>query len=384
VHLDQFLRLGATSIIDSKDRSGCTSLFLACLQDESRDVVKTLLDNGADILIRGTRNMSPLDAAMLTPNPGTLEELLEHLSTLPEESMTTLCSGTSDDGRTVLHYCLSCPEIPVSTGAFRRLIALIPLDVTKSLLIQPDAKGCTPWQLACTGNRAVYEIFSSFVDVIDISYDPSAGLADTVLCTVEDISNSRQGCLETIEGDRNTRMAELEDFGLVRGLEPVEASYQAELDETIRFEGEHSREATWRMNTLGTVYERYGRLKRAQVVYYQGWKISMRVRGPTSPLTQDFASKIVRVLGDRGAENELLDVVEWHARHGADTMTGGIVLDHQGGHEGNTRPPLIGGVKDTTVAGLPDSQVCSRKGCTKPPRIVCHGQLGQRSREHPH
>ncbi|KAJ9419472.1 serine/threonine protein kinase [Fusarium oxysporum f. sp. lycopersici 4287] len=373
VHLEQFLRLGAKSIIDSKDRSGCTSLFLACLQDNSRDVVKTLLDNGADILIRGTRNMSPLDAAMLTADPGTLEEVFEHLSTLPEESMKMLCSGTSEDGRTVLHYCLSCPDISVSTNALRQLIALIPLDITKSLITRPDAKGCTPWQLACTGNRTVCETISSFVGVINVAYDPFAGLADTILCTVEDISNSRQECLETIEGNRSTRMAELEDVGLDRGLELVEASYQAELDEAIRSEGEHSREATWRMNTLGTVHERYGWLKRAQEVYYQGWKMSMRVPGPTSPLTQDFASKIVRVLGDRGAENELLDVVEWHARHGADTITGGIVLHHREGHEGNTRPPLIGGVEDTTVAGLPESQVCSRKGCTKPPRIVCHG-----------
>lgn len=143
MHLEQFLHLGAESIVKSKDVSGCTPLFLACLQGQSGHIVKLLLDNGADVLIRGTRNMSPLDTAMLIANFNVLEEVFKYVSTLPEQSIRTLYSRTSDDGSTVLHYCLSCPDITTSTAYFRRLMALIPNNIANSLVTQPDLKGCT-------------------------------------------------------------------------------------------------------------------------------------------------------------------------------------------------------------------------------------------------
>jgi hypothetical protein len=43
------------------------------------------------------------------------------------------------------------------------------------------------------------------------------------------------------------------------------------------------------MNNLGCVYERYGRLGRAQQIYWRGWKLSREIAGPRHRLTRDYA-----------------------------------------------------------------------------------------------
>lgn len=181
------------------------------------------------------------------------------------------------------------------------------------------------------------------------------------MCTVKEISDSRQESLKAIEGDKDTIIASFEHNSLHGKLEPVEVSYQSALDNAIRYYGEDSQQAIWRMNTIGTLRERYGRPKRAQDMYYRGWKISMRISGATSPVTQDFATEIVRVLRDRGVETELLDVVDWHARHGRDTLIDSTIRNPQGSwcqDSSSNHPTSIEGVKDTTVGSLPESEIC--------------------------
>ncbi|EFQ96951.1 serine/threonine protein kinase [Nannizzia gypsea CBS 118893] len=359
MHLKQFFLFGAKSMIDLKDKSGCTALFLACLQERSREVVKVLLENSASLLIRGTGNLSPLDAALLSGDSATLEEVWRHLSILPVESIEKLCSGVSDTGRTIFHHCLSSSRNSVSISYLRLLIGLIPRDIAKTLAEHADDNGYTPWQVALAKeNGAACEMLSSRFNITSAAGELMP--CDFVPTTTQDVLNERDRSLAPFgEADSDAIRASFDDQTSKRDLKPVEACYQVELEAAIQSFGEESREAIWCMDTLGTVYERYGRLSMAQEVYYRGWTKSLRSFGQTSVVTQDLASKILRVSRDRGLEKmKIADVAEWHSRHGKNNLAPGMILD-----DNILAPPNE----------LPALPACFRHGCGKPSTVTCPG-----------
>ena len=70
------------------------------------------------------------------------------------------------------------------------------------------------------------------------------------------------------------------------------------LDAVTKERGERDPVTIWCMNNLGTAYERYGRLVKAQDILYHGWILSKQALGNESLVTKDFASKILRVIQD--------------------------------------------------------------------------------------
>lgn len=82
------------------------------------------------------------------------------------------------------------------------------------------------------------------------------------------------------------------------------------------------------MDTLGTVHERYGRLRGAQDVYHGGWFKALEVLGSNNRITHDLACKLLRVMRNRRVEDtEVPYVANWHYVNGSNTINRGIVIE---------------------------------------------------------
>lgn len=382
--LHKFLQGATQSLIDCKDISGCTPLFVACQQEDSSEIAKLLLECGADITVRGTSNLSTFDIALLGGHLATIEHLFKHTASLSSDTVRQLFKVVDVHGRNIFHYCLSSQDSVAAAQQFSRLCTIMPPDLPDSLVAQCDKDGYTPAHIARLRNnirvlRTLERNFSSIVRPFPRAggVPPTAPADSWPLKTLQDFLAIREAKMKDSESVREAIIDECEYTGSKRTLTSAEIRHRSELDTAIQSEGENSPRALWRMNTLGTVHERYGRLRKAQGVYYRGWRKSLHVLGPKSPVTQDFASKILRVLRDQGLpEIEVPHVANWHALNGRDTLKadGFIFASDLSDLRSKTTAP---GRSDTSdaIKAMQSLGPCDRTGCAKPSTIVCKGKM---------
>jgi ankyrin repeat protein len=379
--LTNFFEHGAGSLVDTMDMSNYTPLILACMmQEASADVVKVLLDHGADMTIRGAFGLTALDVALLVGNTAILDHLLTRAAHLPPHLQAKLLQGVDEDLRNPFHFCLACADLAAATERFNRLRAVVGPAVTRKLGSQLDKNGYTPYHLAfLRRNTAACRILTSECGVAGSL--PPGGSEDTAFPNIHAIRSRREVLMKTRDScERETLMDECEYTGGNKSLTPAEIRHQSELDEAIRLHGDCSRQAIWCMDSLGTVHERYGRLRKAQDVYYSGWVKALEALGPNNRITHDLTCKLLRVLRTRGLEEtEVPHVANWHAVNGSNTLRAGMVIEH----ERNLNPPGVlpgapgGNIQDGSFRqpGLNKKVVaCVRENCGKPSTMVCDGE----------
>jgi ankyrin repeat protein len=379
--LKTLLEHGARSLVDAMDMSKCTPLILACMmQDGSPQVVKILLDHEADMTIRGPFGLTALDVALLVGNTVILDHLLARAATLPAHLLEKLLQGVDEDLRNPFHFCLSSPDLAAATDRFNRLRTLTGAADIRKLGSQRDRNGYTPYHLALfRRNIAACRILTSECGVADSL--PPGGREDAAFPSIHTIRSRREEVMKAKDSrERETLIDECEYTGGSKSLTPAEIRHQSELDEAIRLHGDRSRQAIWCMDTLGTVHERYGRLRKAQDIYHSGWLKALESLGPKNRITHDLACKLLRVLRVRGVEEtEVPYVANWHAVNGSNTIGAGLVIESEanlglpgvlpGALSGNKEPG------DFRQPGLSKKAVsCVRENCGKPSTMVCDGE----------
>jgi ankyrin repeat protein len=366
--LQEILSIGGARLINAKDISSCTPLFVAARQEDSSDLLRTLLDHGADINNRGILGLSPLDVALAEGQKDNLSVLLHHAGRLSQSDRIKLLSGTSSRGRSPFHICLANEDTSLASNFLGRLVQLAS-STASALLTSRDQFGYTPIDYAhLRDNKSAIRMIVDFVvpkvfGHIHISYMSSQQLrekfpnAESLLKSFKEFNSLLRNRMPLKEDERIRCYDACEYTGGRESLAPVEVGYEECLMEWLQQDGDNSRRVVWCMNNLGTVYERYGRLQKAQDIHYRGWKQALRIFGNRSPIAQDFACKFLRVVRDRGLqETESSDVAMWYTLHGRNTLRNGFEI-----------------LNEKTFNESKKSPTCNRKECNKASRIVCKG-----------
>jgi hypothetical protein len=278
--------------------------------------------------------------------PCKLVSFFGYASSLSKDIIRRLFSDADDNGRNVFHFCIASQDVAAATQQFCHLLSLMPPDLADSLAAQRDKNGYSPYHLArLRRNATACRILTSEFGATNGPNPLDLRTGEGAFTTIQELLVSREEKMKTGDAEREEIMEECEYSGSKRTLEPAEIRHQSDVDKAIHLEGEDSQRVVWCMDSLGTVHERYGRLQKAQDVYHRGWLKSLRVLGPKSPVTQDFAAKILRVLRDRGvATEEVPFVANWHAINGRNTPSGRDQVSQRGRPERKT-PCSKGGIR---------------------------------------
>ncbi|CZR64725.1 uncharacterized protein PAC_14624 [Phialocephala subalpina] len=422
-------------IIRSSDKSSLNGskasispLNLAAASDKKASSLETLLEAGADPTVTSRGGKGPLMTAVRHSQKISFSILLRHIKMLPIRSQIAAISATDICGRSAAHIALNC-EDPSMTTYF--LEAIIPhmsdidqRDVTgynllhwtvikknltaMKLLLHNGAdinsrgyKGMTSLHLAYSleasefieflhsleANAAVLDDsglnpfqFSLFAkqnpDVMKKMRIEARQLEDVATRAQEKESQAttaereerqeqlRKGS-EYIPGDRFTRDSP-------ESITEIEASHLRVVEISIQTHGEKHQGTLQKLNNLGCVYERYGRLKKAEDVYRQGWRASVGIFGNHHRLSQDFANKIMRVLVDTGRQGEANDVAQWISDFGQETLRQTFLEIHAKNDPGKWKTvprPIV----STDILCLKcDASKCQNLGDLKCPRCKVH------------
>ncbi|KAH8757994.1 hypothetical protein F5883DRAFT_619854 [Diaporthe sp. PMI_573] len=155
-----------------------------------------------------------------------------------------------------------------------------------------------------------------------------------------------------------------------QGMTKVEEVHLVMFELSLAKNGERHYDTLWRMNNLGCVYERYGRLSRAEVIYRNGWNIARDVLGNGHILTADFANKLGRVQEDIGRARSDDDLSAWMARFKKDTLNRSLV-EYRSPADEEGLACLFSPPKEA-VEG-----VCDRAHCKRPAAITCPDQYAR-------
>ncbi|KAL9969339.1 hypothetical protein ACROYT_G021543 [Oculina patagonica] len=124
------------STLEQKDYQSNTPLHVACMHNR-RDILKFLLDKGADVTARNDRNMTCLDVAIEWEAGEVAKTLVRHqrweevlYSTLSDGTcpMPTLIEKLPDVAEIILDKCISYSPLPPSHEDFSIIFNFIPLD----------------------------------------------------------------------------------------------------------------------------------------------------------------------------------------------------------------------------------------------------------------
>lgn len=384
--LRRVLSSGGTRFINSKDISCSTPLFLAARYGDTDDMVKLLLEHGADAKERGILELSVLDVAFIEGRKNTIWTLLNHIENLPVSDRSKSLGETDCYGRCSFHTCLALADTDLASKCLDRLLQLVgPLSYT--LLAARDEFGYTAIDYAqLRNNKTAVNKIESLTHKVDgppnICHPSSRQTQGKFPNTGNPMTSFTEyhSIIDNIARGKDEDKTKYHDCCEFTGpnklIRPVETEYEVRLEEWRQQYGDENPKVVWCMNNLGTVYERYGRLQKAQDIHYRGWKKARKVFGDKSLVTKDFACKYLRVVSDRGLQGtEDPDVTEFQRFHGENTLkNNGMVIVQQS--------DLISGkaeeYRSYWEARMGQQNMkprdCDRFGCNKPSKLVCSGK----------
>ncbi|QVM08162.1 hypothetical protein D8B26_002855 [Coccidioides posadasii str. Silveira] len=413
--LRYILYLPGRSMLNLRSKNGTTPLMAASTDDDRARHLIELLEAGADIGLRNNSGHNALSIAMKHSRKIIFDILITHITQVPprlrEAVFVNAVSGitaahdafASKDQEMIPHFLRRM--IPIMTHFHRpNKSGLTPLHLAVlkkhtaalRLLLDNGAnvdaktdKGMNPLDLARgLRERTFVNILLRWKGESQMRNEPplapeqfqslsaaSAQYADEVASMHGEGNGSTSQSAETdlqaarykqklmndsqyIPNDRFTR----DTADPSKGITKIEEVHSKMLEISVSRKGEQDYTSLWRMNNLGCVYERFGRLFNAETIYRKGWNISLEVLGNNHILTADFANKLVRVLEDLGRPEDPV-LTEWISWYGKDTL----------------EPPLFqlrfqpgNAYSSSTSSTRPEvEETCARLECNNSSRLTC-------------
>lgn len=424
--LRHLLYIPGHALLNQPSSVGATPLMAACGSAGRERHVIELLEAGADITIRNSDGLNALSVAMCASQKTIFDILINHVEQLPARfrdavllvnpvcGVTAACDAFGSKNNTTVTYFLQklIPLMndphrannggitPLHIAVIKKMIPAMKILLENGADVNTKSRyGMTPLHLAYglreqtlvnlllswkadTGIRNDFGLTPE-----EFGFTARSGLGITIDRYLEELTRVRSDAVEepTISQDddlksdqHRKRLVEESEYvandrfalnipGSSRSITEIEDVHLKVLELAISKHGERHRDSLWKMNNLGCVYERYGRLTKAEDIYRRGWKLSLSVLGSGNVLTKDFANKLMRVLSDLDRASDGKEVAQWISRFGRDTLTPPLIRFHIE-RDKEILNNLVHCPEPETVGR------CDRVHCNKPSQLICQGK----------
>lgn len=380
--LQRILSIAGPKLINCRDNTLSTPLFLAAQDGDAPEAVEVFLSNGSHVGIRGILNLSTLDIALLEGNKRSLNVLLDHVAKLPTEERRRLLTTRDTWGRTGVHICLASDDYELACTYLRRVLRLERY-FSYRLLTSRDYSNATPIDYARkVGNEAALRtIIDHFIpsrlgpvrlSILPPWQNPEFAPDEDLTLSSLKVYQSLQKILNESSHEEIASCYDAPEFSHPgTKLTVVEEEWENFLEECQREDGIKSKKVMQCMNYLGTATERHGRLKKAQDLYFRGWTIARALLGDQSVYTQDFACKFLRVAKDRGVDESVsADIAKWHKLHGRNTLKPSLF---EFCHSAEDAEEIASNLKVDDILNK-FSRQCDRRKCGKRAKFACPGK----------
>ncbi|KMU82554.1 hypothetical protein CIHG_00335 [Coccidioides immitis H538.4] len=362
-----------------------------------RLIIRLLVEYGADLNALCAEGMTPLTKAVLSQLPHA-PIIAKYLIELDTDTTFIRRNDTHYDAfppgkrNLALHRC-TLLVLKKHTAALRLLLdnganvdaktdkGMTPLDLARGLRERTFVNILLRWKgesqmrneppLAPEQFQSLSAASAQYADEVASMHGEGNGSTSQSAETDLQAARYKQKLMndsQYIPNDRFTR----DTADPSKGITKIEEVHSKMLEISVSRKGEQDYTSLWRMNNLGCVYERFGRLFNAETIYRKGWNISLEVLGNNHILTADFANKLVRVLEDLGRPEDPV-LTEWISWYGKDTLEPPLFQlrsqpgNASSGSTSSTRPEV--------------EEICARLECNNSSRLTCQSERSTNSSE---
>ncbi|KAK2750107.1 hypothetical protein FQN57_004600 [Myotisia sp. PD_48] len=416
--LKHIIYVSDESVLNQQTTAGETPLMMACVDNGQAHRLIILLEAGADITSRDNSGRNALSIAMEKSNQRTFDILINHISQLPARLRDAVMVNSSVSGRTAVSDIFAAKDETMIPYFLQKLIPLI------DDFHHPSKAGFTPLHRAVALNHlpATKIILENGANInaralegmtaLHLAYRLLAGDLIDLLCSWgadQEIKNSQGfiprelGIIPDYPAEYFQEVTRIEQEGAyghktaegvsvqvaqyekqlredsqyvpndpftrevsdsVKGVTKIEQMYLKMLEDSVSKNGVRHFTSLWRMSNLGCVYERYGRLAKAESIYRRGWRLSIEVLGNNHLLTADLANKLARVREDLVGPNSDKALAQWISKFKKDTLTPSLLH----------RPVVPDKEILPYISSDPKPQIketCGRQKCSMLGQLIC-------------